>query len=72
MTFCQLIFHFQLTLFLNIFVCLLFYRNLTETKPSGSSATTQVETPKPGLTLNPLTGLPYTKKYLDIFCFCKH
>lgn len=44
----------------------LFFRNVIETKPNISSATT-VPAAKPGLTLNPLTGLPYTQKYYDIY-----
>ena len=38
------------------------FRNVEDTKPS--SSTTMPEVAKPGLTLNPLTGLPYTKKYI--------
>ncbi|KAK4019245.1 LOW QUALITY PROTEIN: putative pre-mRNA-splicing factor ATP-dependent RNA helicase PRP1 [Daphnia magna] len=41
-------------------------KNVIETKPNISSATT-VPAAKPGLTLNPLTGLPYTQKYYDIY-----
>lgn len=37
-------------------------RNVEDTKPSSSSASAPAPV-KPGLTLNPLTGLPYTQKY---------
>lgn len=55
------------------FSTIFFSRNVIETKPNISSATT-VPAAKPGLTLNPLTGLPYTQKYVSstryFFKFC--